>query len=252
MKNLLLTLSLSLAALPVHADTLAPTKGTDLPPARTTEPAPPAAPVEAAPAAAPAPAPAPVAAAPAPMPVAAPASVWYGNVNAVGGWANIDTGGTVASGDDDDAGFGFLGLSVGRSIGNNLRLEAEFTGRSSSEFSTAPSYDSEAQTYSGMMNLLYDMPINSQWSAFVGAGLGAAFVDLEATDGVNAGSGTDANFAWQAMVGAAYAIDKANSLNFGYRYFDAGDTTVSLAPAGDNFEADLTYHDIFVGWKHMF
>jgi len=62
MKNLLLTLSLSLAALPVCADTLAPTKGTDLPPARTTEPAP-----AAAPAAAPAPAPAP---APKPAPAA--------------------------------------------------------------------------------------------------------------------------------------------------------------------------------------
>ncbi len=251
MKNVLLTLSLSLAALPVCADTLAPTTGTDLPPARTTEPAPPAAPAAApAPAPAPAPAAAAPAPAPAPVPVAAPASLWYGNVNAGGGWANIDTSGTVATGDDDDAGFGFLGLAVGRSIGNNLRLEAEFTGRSTSEFSTAPNYDSEAQTYSGMLNLLYDMPINSQWSAFVGAGLGAAFVDLDASDGVNEGSGTEANFAWQAMVGAAYALDKANSLNFGYRYFDAGSAEVLVG--GNNFEGDMTYHDIFVGLKHMF
>ena len=51
MKKLLLTLSLSLAALPVHADEMSPTKGGyDLPPARTTTQKPSAAPAEAAPA----------------------------------------------------------------------------------------------------------------------------------------------------------------------------------------------------------
>lgn len=264
MKKLLLTMSLSLAALPVHADEMAPTKGTDLPPARATAPA---APAEAAPVAAPEPAPMPAAAAPAVMPVAAPARVWYGNINAGGGWANLDSGGRNTlggfrnTGDDDDSGFGFVGLSVGRLLGNNLRAEAEFTGRASNDFKTnsiAPPtfYKSNAQTYSAMLNLLYDLPINSRWSAFVGAGLGAAFVDLDTNDGVVKGSGTDANFAWQGIVGAAYAIDNANSVNFGYRYVDAGTASVSLrdsfgAPAG-NFDADMTYQDIFVGLKHMF
>jgi opacity protein-like surface antigen len=270
MKKLLLTLGLSLAALPVHADEMAPTKGTDLPPARATAPAQPAAPAEAAPVAAPEPAAMPAEAAPAApaaMPVAAAASKWYGNVNIGVSRAELDSGGYNTAGgfrntgDDHDDGFGFVGLSVGRLLGNNLRAEAEFTGRKCNDFTTnsiAPPtfYDSCAQTYSGMLNLFYDYAINSKWSAFVGAGLGAAFVDLETSDGVVKGSGTEANFAWQAMLGAAYAFDKANSVNFGYRYFDAGNTDISLrdpggAPAG-NFEADMTYQDIFVGLKHMF
>jgi OOP family OmpA-OmpF porin len=51
MKKLLLTLSLSLVALPIYADEMSPTKGgVDLPPARTTTPKPGTAPAEAAPA----------------------------------------------------------------------------------------------------------------------------------------------------------------------------------------------------------
>lgn len=262
MKKALLTLSLSLATLPVYADALTPTtpgKGSvDLPPAREAAPVPSPAPATAVPApapapvAAPAPAPQPVAApAPVPTPVAAPARGWYGNINAGGGWVNLDTSGTNASGDDDDSGLGFLGFSIGRSIGNNLRLEAEFTGRNSSDFATATGYASSAQTNSAMLNLLYDLPINSQWSAFVGAGLGAAFVDLETSStSPVVGSSTDANFAWQGIVGAAYALDKANSLNFGYRYVDAGSTEITSG-AG-NFKGDLTYHDIFIGLKHLF
>ena len=51
MKKLLLALTLSLAALPIYADEMSPTKGGyDLPPPRTSKPKPPAAPVEAAPA----------------------------------------------------------------------------------------------------------------------------------------------------------------------------------------------------------
>lgn len=259
MKKILLTLSLSLAALPVYADAPTPTLpgpgSTDLPPAREAAPAPAPAP---APVAAPAPAPAPVAAparaaapAPAPMPVAAPASLWYGNINAGGGWANLDASGTSASGDDTDSGLGFLGLSIGRVIGNNLRAEAEFTGRNSRDFRTPTGYDSSAKTYSAMLNLLYDLPLADRWSAFLGAGLGAAFVDLETSSTSPVfGSSTDANFAWQGIVGAAYALDKANSLNFGYRYVDAG--SAEITSGATNFKGDLTYHDIFVGLKHMF
>lgn len=258
MKNLLLPLILSLAVLPVHADELSPSKGTDLPPPRVTTPKPPAMPAEAAPAAV--------------VTVPKSTSNWYGNINTGVSRAEIDSGGFNTNGgfantgsDHDGFKYGFLGLSIGRRLGNNLRLEAEFTGRNSSDFTTnsrdtptpAFFYGSSAQANSGMLNLFYDHPINSRWSAFVGAGLGAAFVGMEANDGVVKGSGTEANFAWQGMLGAAYDFDKANSLNYGYRYLDAGDADISLstigagAPAG-NYEADLTYHDIIVGWRHSF
>lgn len=276
MKNLLLTMSLSLTVLPIYADELSPMPakgGYDLPPPRTTAPKPPAAPAETAPAAKPVavPTPAPVAApaeaAPATKPVAAavaaPVGNWYVNINTGVTRAELESGGYNTAGpfantgdDHDGFEFGFLGLSVGRSLGS-LRLEAEFTGRNSKDFTTGPSsYNSSAQTNNVMLNLFCDHAINSRWSAFVGAGIGAAFVDLKTSDGMVKGSSSETNFAWQGMLGAAYVLDKANSLNFGYRYFDAGNTDISLNNIGGrgsagNFEADLTYHDIFVGWKHL-
>lgn len=85
MKKLLLTLSLSLAVLPVYADEMSPTKGgVDLPPARTSTPKPSAAPAEAAPAAvtpqasAPEPRVVPSQAAPAAMAAVAPAAASEG------------------------------------------------------------------------------------------------------------------------------------------------------------------------------
>lgn len=93
MKKLLLTLSLSLTVVPVYADALGPTEGTDLPPARITPSKPVAAPVEVAPAApavtvAPEPRTAPMVAAPV---ARADDAGWYAGVG--GGWSGFNGNG---------------------------------------------------------------------------------------------------------------------------------------------------------------
>jgi OmpA-OmpF porin, OOP family len=104
MKKLLLTLSLSLVALPIYADEMSPTKGGyDLPPARTTAPVQPAAPAEAAPAEVMPPQAGPAVEAPPPRaatpePTVAPAMAaraddigWYAGVG--GGWSKFNGNG---------------------------------------------------------------------------------------------------------------------------------------------------------------
>ena len=158
MKNLLLTLSLSLAALPVYADEMTPTpgQGSDLPPARATAPKPAAVAPEAAPAAvapqaspaaemapprsvAPEPSVMPAQAAPAMPAMAAPAtgaavSGWY--AGAGGGWSSFNGNAvdlapglasetyTVTKLDDDSTGWKVFG---GYQFNKNWAAELAYT-----------------------------------------------------------------------------------------------------------------------------
>lgn len=145
MKKLLLTLSLSLAALPVHADELTPTSPAakdayDLPPPRTSAPKPVAAPAVVVPQASPA-------AAVAPSPVAAPAPLampvkaapvadtrWYAGVG--GGWSGFNGNAvdlqpslanetyTVTRLDDDGAAWKVFG---GYQLNQNWAVELAYT-----------------------------------------------------------------------------------------------------------------------------
>ncbi len=196
---------------------------------------------------------------------AACAGDWYANINTGVNRAEVNSGGYNTAGgfpntgsDHDSTKLGLLGFSVGRSYGN-VRVEAEMTGRKSDDFTTnsfAPPtptffYKTRVQTHSLMVNAFYDFPINNQWSAFAGAGLGGAGIDMKTDDTVVSGSGTEINFAWQGMVGATYSFDKSNGLNFGYRYFDPGEATITLdGGSSGNYKANLTYHEFFVGWRH--
>lgn len=136
MKKLFLTLSLSLTVVPVYADALGPTEGTDLPPARITPSKPVAAPVEAAPVA-----PAVTAPAPRAMPVAeaAPAvragvTGWYAGVG--GGWSSFNGNAvdlepslagetyTLNGLDDDSTGWKVFG---GYQFSKNLAVELAYT-----------------------------------------------------------------------------------------------------------------------------
>lgn len=143
MKNLLLTLSLSLAVLPAYADEMSPTKGTDLPPPRTTAPQPPAVPSEVAPAvvtpqASPAEAMPPArAATPEPRVVHAMATGypgWYAGVG--GGWSSFNGNGadiastipgeslTVTRLDDSSTGWKVFG---GYQFNKNWAAELAYT-----------------------------------------------------------------------------------------------------------------------------
>ena len=134
MKKLLLTLSLSLTVVPVYADALGPTEGTDLPPARITPSKPVAAPVEAPPVEAAPAAPAVTAPAPRAMPVAeaAPAvrasdTGWFAGAG-IGYSENRDyecTGCGAAIGSLDDSGFAYK-LFGGYRLHRNFALSAGY------------------------------------------------------------------------------------------------------------------------------
>lgn len=219
MKKALLTLSLSLATLPVFADALTPTtpgKGSvDLPPAREAAPAPSPAPAAATPApapvAAPAPAPAPKPAAtptPAPQAMAAPVMAmddhgWFAGAG-LGMSKNRDyecTGcGAVTS--LDDSGFGYK-VFGGYRFNKHLALLGGYAGLADTKAVTAGGADKlEVDGFYGAVQGI--LPINQVLDVF--ATLGVFRWDQKVNYAVTTGSfdGTDLMFG----LGAGYSFGK--------------------------------------------
>ena len=73
-----------------------------------------------------------------------------------------------------------------------------------------------------MANVLYDFMPTSQWTPYVGAGLGVAFIDSNASLG-------STQFAWQAMVGLAYNINSSMRVGIEGRYFGTSNPSVNTS-----------------------
>ena len=199
MKKLLLTMSLSLAALPVLADEMSPAsaKGAiDLPPARTTTPPPPAAPVEAAPvvvapppkveeaapprAAAPEPVVEPAKVAPAMPAKAAPVASagfpgWYAGVG--GGWSSFNGNGAdiattpptgVARLDDDGAGWKVFG---GYQFNKNLAAELAYTDLGKFSFDGTSGEYGEVKPQCWSLSAVGILPVGNNFSLLGKAGV---------------------------------------------------------------------------------
>ncbi len=92
-----------------------------------------------------------------------------------------------------------------------------------------------------MLNGYYDVPLTDVLDAYVGGGVGLAYVDVD-VDGDIVGAGTVAadddsrgEYAWQLKAGLAVRLNEAVDLTVGYRLLDidlAEDTHVHIAELG--------------------
>jgi len=104
-----------------------------------------------------------------------------------------------------------------------------------------------------MGNALYDFNLKGPLQPYVGGGLGVARLDASgATQATGATiNDTDTAFAWQAMVGVAYALNENMKLTLGYRYFAVPDASFSSS-AGTSFDPDYASHDVLFGFRYSF
>lgn len=91
-------------------------------------------------------------------------------------------------------------------------------------------YQADIESTALMVNGYYDIPVDlGAFRPFVGVGIGMArnkLDDLAWYDVSASGSlpgGTETGFAWQLMLGAAVEISDRCAIEFGYRYYDAGE-----------------------------
>jgi len=116
-----------------------------------------------------------------------------------------------------------------------------------------------------MLNAYVDVGTWNRITPYVGAGIGASYVNTSNKKSFNPdgskptydGSHGEWNFAWALMAGAEYAITPNWSLDAGYRYKDLGDAkSIKLVNVGSDQTReewdDLTAHEFRLGARYTF
>ena len=116
-----------------------------------------------------------------------------------------------------------------------------------------------------MANFYYDFHNSSNFTPYVGAGIGLAFIygdfsvaahDYETGKYVDLGSlgKSQTNFAWQVGAGVAYNFTENVAVDVAYRYVNMGymDCSYSVAEASADIDAYLYAHEIMVGLRFTF
>lgn len=200
-------------------------------------------------------------------------------------WVENSSGGAIGDPSDDPFGFGWyntgsdtdnhatIGVKAGIRLGERFRVDLGYTYYGGSEFVTkseptpAPFPDyfwhSEADIHAVMFSAYYNYAQFEKVNLFVGAGLGASFVDFDAIEysgnepsGDYYSSDSDTLFAWQLEAGVDYLLSDDLTLYGGFRYVDLGEIDAvakweGIYPAG-NLKADLDAQELYVGLRYSF
>lgn len=146
-----------------------------------------------------------------------------------------------------------------------LRMELEYAMRSGSSINWAgwaagARYRNVAEIDVDTLffNVFWDIPTNSAFTPYLGAGLGLAFVDstyrLQSSGGDMRFSDDQTNFAWNIGAGVGYAFDDHWTASLGYRFSGFGESKAEISVGADNYvgKGDLYGHEVNMGLRYSF
>lgn len=171
-----------------------------------------------------------------------------------------------------DLGMGLaLGYDLNDSTSIPVRSEVEYTVRMQSKDSYSISddmgsvygstkYDIEAL----FVNTYLDYHNKSDFTPYVGFGLGVAFIETNANFGISAlgenlydssAKHRQTNFAYNVGLGVDYEINKNLALDLGYRFVDFGDVETGdngFDEISVNGESHVVAHETMMGLRYTF
>lgn len=168
-----------------------------------------------------------------------------------------------------DPAIGF-GLVFGKTYPNSLRLEGDLAYRNNDldafeEAGEIIGADGDITALSFTLNTYYDLVNPSRFTPYFGAGLGGAYVNLDARlipePGDLVFSDEALGFAYQLGAGIACRINRQVSLDLGYRYFSTlglkfkDQDVTTIDDAGNllnRFETDYSTHSVSLGVRLAF
>jgi outer membrane protein OmpA-like peptidoglycan-associated protein/outer membrane protein W len=163
------------------------------------------------------------------------------------------TGGTINTEQESDMGFAGA-IALGTKFSPNWRAEAEFSySNADVDTFSGTSGSGETTMYGLMLNALLDIPTGTQWTPYIGAGIGGAVVDFDDLSPVGGSRVSDSDhvFAYQGIAGVTYQVDDQMGLFTEYRYVGTADrdmwTDSSVGLSGEGGE-----HRIMVGLRWSF
>ena len=151
-----------------------------------------------------------------------------------------------------DSGFGFGG--GGGYDFDFMRVEAEIGYRKNdvNKVSTVPHGNvdgsGDISAFSFMVNGFYDFKNSTFLTPYIGAGIGAAYIDLGAVSAetIRISGGDDTVFAYQAEIGFNNAINQTMSFDIGYRYFATTD------PSLGGSDSEYKSHNVIIRFRYVF
>ena len=164
-----------------------------------------------------------------------------------GGWG----GGLTAFGEtiEDTA---FFEAGVGCQLIDTLRFE--FAGGFRLKQSVEDPFNSldlDLQTYTGFVNVYYDITNYGGWTPYIGGGIGVAYHDITNVNfPAGSSSGDEVDFAWNVQAGVSYDISPAAKLDLGYRFIDLGKAISNGAP--QTIVDNLIAHEFKIGIRYHF
>lgn len=164
---------------------------------------------------------------------------------------------------NDNVGGGALAIGYDFSVHCYAPIRAELElamrGKAKKDWKGSDEYGSykdniKTGVTSIFANVYYDFHNQSDFTPYIGAGLGAARTKIELSDryydGIAAGikrsmSESEWNFAWNVGAGLSYKLNEQASLDLGYRYADFGTHSKWT-------DIDITGHEVLFGVRFTF
>ncbi len=152
---------------------------------------------------------------------------------------------------------GFVGYDFYKQSDTPIRTEIEYAFRGNLYNSDAgPGYTSDThydmQTL--LVNFYYDFYNESDFTPYVGAGIGAAFITGEYNYNIGGnklkGELDDTVLAWNVGAGVGYAINEQVTADLGYRYLSTSDS--NKEKAGYNLQTSTSSHEVSLGVRFSF
>jgi opacity protein-like surface antigen len=176
------------------------------------------------------------------------------------GTASTTSGGTTTVTVSDieqefDRGFA-IGGEAGYAFGNGFRVGGEVTYRHndlgdisadlstvSGSTATSGNVDEDISSWAFTLNGYFDIATGSPFTPYVGVGAGAAIVNLDLETNLGNIDDSDTVFAYQGIVGLAFALSQNVDVGVEYRYFATSDPEFS----GDfDTSAEYRAHNVFL------
>jgi opacity protein-like surface antigen len=147
--------------------------------------------------------------------------------------------GDVSSNEDFDHDLLSYGGAVGYDFGD-YRFEGELSHLSAygeTMQSETHKLSSEISATALMVNAWYDVDTGTDFTPYVGGGVGAAEIEVDSTktwpEGSFSGSGySSTEYAYQVGTGVDYSVTEGATVGLGYKYLSAGDQSFHTVNAG--------------------